>query len=136
MRDYMRKYSAMKKEKAIALLGGKCWKCGSTNRMEIDHIDPKTKKFEIGKMWSRAWNKILIELKKCQLLCHDCHRIKTTIERGQTPALGTHGTLSSYRYCKCPLCRKANSDWSRNYMREYRKTHIRVCSTMVSAIAS
>jgi len=27
------------------------------------------------------------------------------------PAASTHGSLSSYRYCKCELCRKANSSY-------------------------
>ena len=31
-----------------------------------------------------------------------------------------HGSLTEYRYCKCELCKKAKSD----YMREYKKNRI------------
>jgi HNH endonuclease len=32
-----------------------------------------------------------------------------------------HGTLSSYRYCKCDLCKKANSTWHKSYMEKRKK---------------
>lgn len=33
----------------------------------------------------------------------------------------THGTLSSYRYCKCVLCKKAKSAWQKSYMEKRHK---------------
>ena len=126
MRQYMKQYCRIKKQKAIKLLGGKCIKCNSIKRLEIDHIDPKTKSFEIASLWSRSWTKTLEELKKCQLLCHQCHTKKTILERGQTSAKGTHGTLSSYRYCHCELCKKANRNWTNEYNKKRRNRSLMV----------
>ena len=62
-------------------LGNKCVKCGSTENLEFDHIDPKTKCFNVNPQDS--WEKTLPELYKCQLLCKPCHTEKTTtVDRG------------------------------------------------------
>lgn len=111
---YRKKRYAERKVEIIELLGGSCKKCGSVSNLEVDHIDPKKKKFEVmANCWCMAWPKLLEEIKKCQLLCESCH-----IEKGAT-AKGTHGTLSSYRYCKCDLCRGAHNE----YIREYKRNH-------------
>lgn len=57
--------------------------------------------------------RFLEELKKCQLLCKPCHIEKTVIDRGEIIARGTHGTISSYRYCHCEVCRRAKTEWQR-----------------------
>jgi len=58
-----------------------------------------------------------LEISKCQLLCKKCHEEKTLLDMGRVSAKITHGTLSSYRYCKCGSCKKAKSE----YMRSFRK---------------
>jgi len=59
-------------------LGGKCVKCGATERLEFDHIDPKNKSFCITKNLRMGdKEKLQEELDKCQLLCYDCHLEKT-----------------------------------------------------------
>lgn len=51
--------------------------------LEFDHIDPKTKKFDIGKSVSGySIQSILEEIKKCQVLCANCHRRRTAKQRG------------------------------------------------------
>lgn len=102
----------------IARLGGKCVACDSTEELEVDHKNREEKSFEvIGKMRSVTPEELDKELAKCQLLCHTCHMEKTIRERGQTSAKGTHGTLSSYRYCKCDICVAAHkaycTEWNR-----------------------
>ena len=59
-------------------LGGKCVKCGATERLEFDHIDPKNKSFCItSRLLMGDREKFQEELDKCQLLCYDCHLEKT-----------------------------------------------------------
>jgi 5-methylcytosine-specific restriction endonuclease McrA len=65
---------------ARALLGDECAQCGSTDRMEFDHIDPADKVAGITELWAN-WRSLLVELQKCQLLCHGCHWEKTLRER-------------------------------------------------------
>lgn len=50
-----------------------------------------------------------------QLLCRSCHEAKTLVDRGQESAKESHGTLSSYKYCKCNLCKKAKADYMSRY---------------------
>lgn len=79
MRDYMRNRARRMRADIITHLGGKCVKCGSLDRLQVDHIDPTTKTSHRITMWSRV--KRDAELAKCQLLCHGCHWAKTIRER-------------------------------------------------------
>jgi len=111
MRCYMQKRQITRRLELIAELGGKCLKCGSTNSLEFDHIDSATKRFDIGTYLNRySMDKLRVELAKCQLLCSECHRLKTMADNGLVPAKNTHGTLSAYRHCgppKCEACKMA-----------------------------
>jgi hypothetical protein len=64
--------------KAIIYLKGKCVICAGKEELELDHIDRRTKKFPISRPPSEKafWE----EIKKCQVLCKKCHRIKSTKE--------------------------------------------------------
>lgn len=59
---------------------GPCVKCGSTERLELDHKDPATKIDH--KVWTWSPTRRDVELAKCQVLCFICHRLKTNEERG------------------------------------------------------
>lgn len=109
MNDYMFNRYLEKIKEYIDMLGGKCVKCGENKNLEFDHIDPNTKSFNICVGWSRRKEVIVEELKKCQLLCKSCHVEKSIVESGKKIAKNTHGTISSYRYCKCDLCKMAKS---------------------------
>ena len=65
-----------KKLKAIAYLGGSCQQCGYNKyygSMAFHHRDPTQKDVMWGKLKLRPWHKIVKELDKCDLLCHNCH---------------------------------------------------------------
>lgn len=83
MNTYLKnKYYRMKKW-AINILGGKCNKCGSRDNLEFDHMDENDKNFNISEfLRSYPVEKIEEELKKCQLLCEDCHKYKTAMNPG------------------------------------------------------
>jgi hypothetical protein len=59
---------------AINLLGGKCRRCGSSNIMalEFHHID-KNKEHDICSLNNNRWSIMKNEVKKCELLCRNCH---------------------------------------------------------------
>src|ERR1700733_8093811 len=89
--NYQPEWMARRREKGLALLGGKCVRCGSTRDLEFDHIDPNSKapqlrSIHMGNFWSWSWKRIEQELAKCQLLCSGCHQLKTT--RGGEHARG------------------------------------------------
>tara|TARA_Y100001963_G_C6623812_1_gene373024 strand:- start:64 stop:756 length:693 start_codon:yes stop_codon:yes gene_type:complete len=58
-------------------LGNKCARCGCTVNLQIDHIDPRTKKFEVKSRLSYKRINLIEEVDKCQLLCKPCHKDKT-----------------------------------------------------------
>jgi 5-methylcytosine-specific restriction endonuclease McrA len=121
MKEYMRSRYNERREKAICKLGGKCVKCGSTTNLQFDHINPEEKSFTIAKKSSINEQDFWKEVEKCQLLCESCHNLKTIEDMGMKPAKGFHGTLSSYRYCRCDLCKKAKADYMKTYLRKDRK---------------
>lgn len=64
-------------------------------------------------MWSVSESRFEDELKKCQILCSECHDRKTCGDNNMRYAIGTHGTVSSYRHCgppKCEACKKAKAE--------------------------
>lgn len=73
-------YYRQRKVKLIVLLGGKCTQCGIPYNgknaciFQCHHRDPKAKEhlLNVGKLWI-AWAKILEEVKKCDLVCANCH---------------------------------------------------------------
>ena len=83
-RDYHREYAKRwyheRRAQYVEMLGGKCAECGATEELQFDHKDRKTKKFAIGKLFTKAQEVVLEELKKCQLLCQPCHIEKSRPE--------------------------------------------------------
>lgn len=106
MRGYIKERRRWRRARLIEMLGGECVRCGSTDELEFDHVDPETKLFAVGSDMSRAWATLVAEALKCQLLCRPCHIEKGREDRPE-PA---HGY---YRYwywgCRCAECRADNA---------------------------
>ena len=67
-----------RREYAFEYLGGCCFECGLVSGLQIDHVNPLTKKFDIlGSRWSTKFEDWKAELEKCQLLCTIHHADKT-----------------------------------------------------------
>ncbi len=106
-REYKRLWAKKRRQEGIARLGGKCVVCSSTERLEVDHIDPSTKSMNPREIWGRNETDRNAELDKCQVLCYQCHKDKTSRER--TKPL-VHGEYNCYKKgCRCSLCREANN---------------------------
>lgn len=114
-------HRAERRAKAIDLLGGECVECGSTDRLEFDHIknDREDYKHMLGHLLgSCTWKRIVEELKKCQLLCHACHLIKSHVERGHLIGANViHGIAKSYysKKCRCVACKEAWATYNKQY---------------------
>lgn len=65
-----------KKIRAVEFLGGKCLCCGYNKCMaslDFHHVDSSEKQAEGSNMRHWSWERILGELKKCVLVCRNCH---------------------------------------------------------------
>jgi hypothetical protein len=66
------------KKRAVEFLGGKCIRCGfDENYIVFEFHHPNSDK---EKSWGelrnkKGWESILKEIKKCQLVCSNCHKI-------------------------------------------------------------
>lgn len=91
---------------------GPCAICGSNKKLELDHVDPRTKISH--NIWSWNEKRRAVELNKCQVLCYICHKEKTKLEKKEMFTVPlekkTHGRLHTYRCgCRCLACKKARS---------------------------
>ena len=79
------KKARAKKNKLVSrykMLKG-CKFCGykkNPSALEFDHINPKTKIGEVSKMVHANFSvkKLKEEIRKCRVLCSNCHKIKTS----------------------------------------------------------
>ena len=78
--------------KVLNLYGGMCAECGSPDRLELDHINndgaqDRINLFGDPRAGGQSFYLYLLKLghrrKDLQILCHPCHRIKTTAELKQ-----------------------------------------------------
>lgn len=77
MREYMLGRYHDRRNLLIKERGGRCLECGSKEDLDFHHVDPATKSFTISdKLASANIEKIREELKKCNLICNDCHKDK------------------------------------------------------------
>jgi len=111
MREYMKKRFHQKRAEMIAILGGVCVHCGTTEKLEFDHIFENTKSWDIGKIWGHR--KVIAELKKIQLLCNSCHKKKSA----RYMSVDHGGGLSGKDGCKCTKCKARKAE----YMKKYNK---------------
>ena len=70
-----------RKIRLISILGLTCQDCGYAQHhaaLQFDHVSGK-KKTEIANMLNRlySWESILKEAKKCELVCANCHALRT-----------------------------------------------------------
>lgn len=67
------------------LLSSKCKYCGESDIrcLEFHHRNPKKKKFKISEATGRGLSlkTIVKEIKKCDILCANCHKKRTPIKR-------------------------------------------------------
>ena len=72
------------KAAAIEFLGGKCTKCGwSGNQAALQFHHLKGKDFTIGNVANKSWDSIKKEIKKCTLLCANCHMVEHSTKDGE-----------------------------------------------------
>jgi hypothetical protein len=64
-----------KKIKAIRYLGNKCIYCGEDNifKLSFHHVNSNEKDNNVNRIRQLRWSVIENEIKKCFVICHNCH---------------------------------------------------------------
>jgi len=66
------------KKRMVAAFGGKCCICKKKYPQELfefHHLNPAEKDFGVGSVKSISWDRLVIELRKCVMVCANCHRL-------------------------------------------------------------
>ena len=108
-RKYHREW--MKKRRETFFNDKECVNCGSTDDLELDHIDPALK--ESHRIWSWSQVRREAELAKCQVLCHDCHLVKTNKYKDDMQPHGDARYIA--KSCRCLVCKDAHNKAKREY---------------------
>jgi hypothetical protein len=77
---HMAKKAAERRLLLNGLKNRPCMDCGARfppECMDFDHRDPETKHTEVGLMLTWKWERVLAEIALCDLVCSNCHRIRT-----------------------------------------------------------
>jgi predicted nucleic acid-binding Zn ribbon protein len=109
------------KNRIVQAFGGKCCICGYNkcqDALELHHITPSEKDFSLGKIraHSKSWNTIVIELRKCVLVCSNCHKeVHANISEIPKDAPKFNECFADYKslivykkheFDECPICGK------------------------------
>jgi hypothetical protein len=76
--------ATLKRELIERIKAAPCTDCGGCFPavcMEFDHRDPSTKLFTISFGSTRTWEKLVAEIAKCDVVCANCHALRTERQR-------------------------------------------------------
>jgi len=113
--DAVKKWRSSTKSRIVESMGGCCQICSydkCNNALELHHIDPEEKELSFGNVMAnpKSWDNIVKELRKCILLCSNCHK---EVHSGITELPETHNTFDEdfviyiqTEVTYCPVCGK------------------------------
>ena len=74
-----------------------CMDCGGSfppECMDFDHRDPSSKRMPVSKAVEKSWKTLLEEIEKCDLVCANCHRVRTRKQHEQGDIPNQHAPPS------------------------------------------
>lgn len=119
--ENVKKWRRSCKERIVAAMGDKCCICGYNKcfaALALHHLDPSQKDFSFGKIRAnpKSWEKIVAEIRKCVLVCHNCHtEVHTGLAIVPDNAPRFNENFASYKELEktieenldpCPVCGK------------------------------
>lgn len=115
-KEAVKRWRKNTKEKMVKAMGNACQCCGyniCTDALAFHHIDPNIKEIGFGAVRAnpKNWTKIVEELRKCVLVCHNCHcEIHAGIRKLPVIYSKFNEEFADWRkieeYNNCPICNK------------------------------
>lgn len=118
-REYQRAWAAKRRaaSRAAFLADKSCARCGSTEDLELDHVNPADKVSH--RIWTWSEKRRVAELAKCQVLCKPCHDRKCGLD-GFADRTPRHGRGRYDKGCRCAICTAANTEHAQRVRRNQR----------------
>jgi hypothetical protein len=103
---HQKKLVWFKKLKAFELLGNECKVCGDKNifHFTFHHNSGEDKEYKIVNIWRNRWTAIEPEIRKCTLLCDNCHRELHYNEENSDKRRKTKELIVKYKGNECQIC--------------------------------
>jgi len=118
------------KQRIIDAFNGKCGICGYNKcnaALELHHINPSEKDFSFGRIRAnpKNWESLVRELRKCVLLCSNCHReIHNNVSELPKDIIRFDEDFADYKKIElsfktetiinnCPICGKTKYVWNK-----------------------
>ena len=70
---YQKARGIKRKIELVNLLGGRCKSCGYNKNLGASKLNNKITQLDVRNLTNRKWSFIMEEVKKCELLCSNCH---------------------------------------------------------------
>jgi hypothetical protein len=112
--EKVKKWRRETKQRMIVAMGNSCQCCGydkCNDSLTFHHIDPSQKKLKFGGVRAnpQSWSKIVDELRKCVLVCRNCHgEIEAGFREMPAQYIKFDEKFEDYRsigkYDDCPKC--------------------------------
>lgn len=88
-REYRRDYNSERRQRNLAFIRrvktfygcSECGYKGHPSALQFDHLDRSQKSFELSRGHLRAMGQVKEEIRKCRILCANCHAIHTDNQR-------------------------------------------------------
>jgi hypothetical protein len=117
------------KRRMIEAMGGKCQCCGYNKcdeTLDFHHINPEEKEMHLGSIRAspRKWNMIARELRKCVLVCRNCHgELHYGVRKLPEVYVKFNEEYAEHKpVCSLDRARHTKVDWSKIDLREMAKT--------------
>jgi hypothetical protein len=128
--ERVRRWREATKARIVKAMGGKCVCCGynkCNSALALHHLDNQEKEFGFGKIYANpvSWKRIVPELRKCVLVCHNCHS-EVHMRMTEIPKNCTkfNESFVTYKIIRlnaakdiCPFCGRAKSELSKTCSR-------------------
>lgn len=120
-RGYQNEWITKRRRAWIDANGGKCRKCGSTEKL---CVSPVNRTRPTHRIWTWKFTQLQKELVDCEVLCWTCQSVKNRAKGDGSQPPPQHGTVHRYRLkCRClPCCVACAKERTANRLRNKERT--------------
>lgn len=131
--EKVKRWRKSSKARIVEAMGGKCVVCGYNkchDSLSLHHLDPSKKDFGFGGIRAnpKKWTDLVIELRKCILVCSNCHfELHAGVTLVPSDASSFNEDFATYNKIEssfnelltaCPVCNKLKPEFLKHCSRK------------------